>query len=138
MPSGGKLIVRTENVVLEAPFVERELAIPPGRYATLRVTDNGVGMSEEILSRDLRTVLHDEGAGQGDRARPGDGLRDRKAERRVHPRLQRFGQGDHFHGLPPRDGGDGKGSGGGARAGSPRSDARQGNDPPRRGRGHGP
>ncbi len=50
MPEGGKLVVSTANVTLEAPLVERELTIPPGRYAALRVADNGKGMNEEILS----------------------------------------------------------------------------------------
>ena len=48
---GGKLTVRTKNITLEDPFVERELTIPPGRYATLSVTDNGAGMNSEALSR---------------------------------------------------------------------------------------
>ncbi|MCL2103222.1 MAG: PAS domain S-box protein [Syntrophorhabdaceae bacterium] len=52
MPSsGGKLTVQTKNISLDDPFVERELIIPPGRYAALSVTDNGAGLSEETLPR---------------------------------------------------------------------------------------
>ena len=51
MPRGGKLVISTANLALESPFVERELTIPPGRYATMKVVDNGCGMDEEILSR---------------------------------------------------------------------------------------
>jgi PAS domain S-box-containing protein len=51
MPRGGKLVISTANLALESPFVERELTIPPGRYATLKVVDNGCGMDEAILSR---------------------------------------------------------------------------------------
>jgi len=51
LSSGGKLTVRTKNITMEEPFVERELTIPPGRYATLSVTDNGTSMSDEALSR---------------------------------------------------------------------------------------
>jgi len=69
MPAGGRLVVSTENVTLEAPLVERELTIPPGRYATLRVADNGSGMDEEILSRIFEpfftTKDHGKGTGLG-------------------------------------------------------------------------
>ena len=51
LSSGGKLTVRTKNITLEDPFIERELTIPPGRYATLSVTDNGINISDETLSR---------------------------------------------------------------------------------------
>ena len=50
----------------------------------------------------LRAVLHDEGAGQGQRPRPGDRLRHREAERRLHLGLQRAGHGTVFKVyLPP-------------------------------------
>ena len=67
MPAGGKLVVSTENVTLEAPLVERELTIPPGRYATLRVADNGSGMDEGILSRIFEPFFttKDQGKGTG-------------------------------------------------------------------------
>ena len=67
MPAGGKLVVSTANVTLEAPLVERELTIPPGRYAILRVADNGSGMGEEILSRIFEPFFttKDQGKGTG-------------------------------------------------------------------------
>ncbi|MGZ8447894.1 MAG: ATP-binding protein, partial [Candidatus Deferrimicrobiaceae bacterium] len=67
MPKGGKLVVSTENVMLEAPLVDRELTIPPGRYATLRVADNGSGMDGETLSRIFEPFFttKDQGKGTG-------------------------------------------------------------------------
>ena len=65
MPAGGKLVVSTANVTLEAPLVERELTIPPGRYATLRVADNGSGMDEEILSRIFEPFFTTKDPGKG-------------------------------------------------------------------------
>jgi PAS domain S-box-containing protein len=67
MPAGGKLVVSTANVTLEAPLVERELTISPGRYATLRVADDGSGMDEEILSRIFEPFFttKDQGKGTG-------------------------------------------------------------------------
>ena len=65
MPAGGKLIVSTANVTLDAPFVERELTIPPGRYATLRVADNGSGIDVKILSRIFEPFFTTKEAGKG-------------------------------------------------------------------------
>jgi len=65
MPAGGKLVVSTANVTLEAPLVERELTIPPGRYATLRVADNGSGMEEEVLSRIFEPFFTTKDLGKG-------------------------------------------------------------------------
>ena len=67
MPAGGKLVVSTANVTLEAPLVERDLTIPSGRYATLQVADDGSGMDEEILSRIFEPFFttKDQGKGTG-------------------------------------------------------------------------
>ena len=48
---------------------------------------------------DLRTVLHDQGAGQGDRARAGHGVRDRRAGRRTDRGHFRSRRGDHVPDL---------------------------------------
>jgi PAS domain S-box-containing protein len=67
MPAGGKMVVSTANVTLETPLVERELTIPPGRYATLRVVDNGSGMDEKTLSKIFEPFFttKDQGKGTG-------------------------------------------------------------------------
>ena len=65
MPAGGRLVVSTENVMLDAPLVDRELTIPPGRYATLRVADNGSGIDETILSRIFEPFFTTKEAGKG-------------------------------------------------------------------------
>ena len=65
MPTGGKLVVSAENVTLDAPLVERELTIPSGRYAILRVADNGGGMDGEVLSRIFEPFFTTKEQGKG-------------------------------------------------------------------------
>jgi CheY-like chemotaxis protein len=65
MPLGGKLVISTANLALESPFVERELTIPPGRYATLKVVDNGCGMDEALLSRIFEPFFTTKEQGKG-------------------------------------------------------------------------
>lgn len=50
MPHGGKLIIETEVVDLDALFA-REHSMSPGSYVMLAVSDNGMGMDEVTKSR---------------------------------------------------------------------------------------
>ena len=65
MPRGGKLRISTGTVALASPIVERELTIPVGRYATLKVVDNGCGMDEAVLSRIFEPFYTTKGPGKG-------------------------------------------------------------------------
>ncbi|HEX9205593.1 MAG TPA: ATP-binding protein, partial [Candidatus Deferrimicrobiaceae bacterium] len=65
MPKGGKLVISTANVRLERPFVARELTIPPGRYATLQVSDDGCGMEEAVLDRIFEPFFSTKDPGKG-------------------------------------------------------------------------
>jgi two-component system cell cycle sensor histidine kinase/response regulator CckA len=65
MPKGGKLVISTANVRMERPFVDRELTIPPGRYATLKVSDSGCGMEEAILERIFEPFFSTKDPGKG-------------------------------------------------------------------------
>ncbi|HMA97792.1 MAG TPA: PAS domain S-box protein, partial [Polyangiaceae bacterium] len=50
MPKGGRLVVETANVVLDAAYCRgRELR--PGQFVQLSVSDNGIGMTPEVKSR---------------------------------------------------------------------------------------
>lgn len=46
MPSGGKLIIETDSVVLGQSYAARWPDMVPGSYIMLRVSDNGMGMDE--------------------------------------------------------------------------------------------
>ena len=101
MPRGGRLMIATHNVELTRPYARGHAGTaPPGRYVVLAVRDTGDGHGRGDAGAHLRAVLHDQGARQGHRARAGDRVRHRQAERRAHPRRQRAGPGDDVHDLP--------------------------------------
>ena len=51
MPSGGKLVLETNNVVLDERDVAHEIGVEPGDYVRLSVSDTGSGMGPEVLAR---------------------------------------------------------------------------------------
>ncbi len=51
MPSGGRLILGTENFEMDERFVCFHIGSKVGRYVRLRVTDTGCGMSKEVRER---------------------------------------------------------------------------------------
>jgi two-component system, cell cycle sensor histidine kinase and response regulator CckA len=51
MPNNGKLIIRTANITLNQGRTCQHSVVPAGSYVLLSVSDTGVGMSPEVLSR---------------------------------------------------------------------------------------
>jgi PAS domain S-box-containing protein len=48
MPEGGQILIQTQNVYLDEDYAARHIGSRPGSFVMLAVTDNGVGMSEQI------------------------------------------------------------------------------------------
>ncbi len=67
MPHGGTLTIRTANVELGDSYIERhtEVAVAPGYYAMLSISDTGIGMSREIQRRIFEPFFTTKGAGTG-------------------------------------------------------------------------
>ena len=57
MPDGGRLILETSNIALDAAYA-RALDAPAGDYVCICVTDFGSGMTPEVLAR----AFEDDGA----------------------------------------------------------------------------
>lgn len=49
MPAGGVLSIKTENIVIDDEYCQRNSEARPGRFVCLSVSDTGTGMSEDVL-----------------------------------------------------------------------------------------
>jgi len=65
MPSGGKLTIQTQNVVVDENHHRGQTFIRPGQYVTLSVSDTGTGMDKETQSRIFEPFFTTKEKGKG-------------------------------------------------------------------------
>jgi len=65
MPEGGRLMIRTENVVLDDDYARSHLKAKPGGYVLLEVSDTGLGMDAETLEHIFEPFYTTKGPGEG-------------------------------------------------------------------------
>jgi PAS domain S-box-containing protein len=65
MPNGGRIELRTENVVLRETCRGEQVFIRPGDYVVLSVSDNGLGMDRETQSRIFEPFFTTKEKGKG-------------------------------------------------------------------------
>lgn len=66
MPQGGKLLIDTQNMVMDEAFVRRyPYPVQPGPYVCLTVTDSGIGMDVETKARAFEPFFTTKEKGKG-------------------------------------------------------------------------
>ena len=84
----GRVTIETENVTLADSTATARRGIAPGDYVLLAVSDDGAGISHEVIDHIFEPFFTTKEIGERDRIGACDGVRDSHTEPRFHRRLQ--------------------------------------------------
>ena len=65
MSEGGKLVIETENIVIDEDYARTHLDAEPGRYVLLHVSDTGCGMGKETVEHVFEPFFTTKEIGRG-------------------------------------------------------------------------
>ncbi len=65
MPNGGKLTVEASNVLLDENYCAKNAGVRPGQHVQIAVTDNGMGMPGDVVSRAFEPFFTTKETGHG-------------------------------------------------------------------------